>query len=478
MLRKNITAKLAVTALSLSMMGIPTSVPAYAGTVDAILKTGGVQISLEQKMLDENGDRVDPYDVHLHPTEEVSYIVSVKNAFSPSYIRVKVNYTGEFDGIDDTMLRGVSDKWVKRGAYWYYTEPVGTASLTDFCTSLVMPEFPESTGVPVSVTVDADAVQAANFSPDFSSETPWGDVEIQSHTEFDDSVRTDSGDSGFHITFEDLQDGEMNESDDLFKNFHSLMPGDTVSENMTIKNEYDRPIAIRLTADNSDGDDSLNEWVNVEIKRLASGGAKEKVVYDGPLYGDGLEENLVMGVIGIDKSQKYKITLTLDSDMPNETMMKNYSVSWDIVSTNTTSGGGSENGYSGGGNGVNGTGNVANVEEQQQQQAAVENNAGATFSGAISQLVGNIKANYRAGAKDSNGRKLSSEDTSLNGKDGLHYAYRDGEDGMVKGANRDASGNYKTGDVFPFAMLGGISFLGMLGLIFSGKKKKKGEGNA
>ena len=100
MLRKNITAKLAVTALSLSMMGIPTSVPAYAGTVDAILKTGGVQISLEQKMLDENGDRVDPYDVHLHPTEEVSYIVSVKNntVICKSSDETDLQYVGRLSG--------------------------------------------------------------------------------------------------------------------------------------------------------------------------------------------------------------------------------------------------------------------------------------------------------------------------------------------------------------------------------------------
>ncbi|MBP3805509.1 MAG: hypothetical protein J6I76_16750 [Oribacterium sp.] len=473
-MRKNIAVKLAATALCLSMMGIPGSAPAYAGTVDAILKTGGIQIGLEQKMLDESGNRVDPYEVSLHPTEEVSYIVSVKNDLSPAYIRLKLKYTGEFDGVDDSMLRGVSDKWVKQGDYWYYTEPVKTGSLTDFCTSLVMPEFPESTGVPVSVSVDADAVQSANFTPDFTSTSPWGDVEIQSHASFGDSVRSDSGDSGFHITFEDIEDGEMNESNDLFKNFRSLMPGDTVSEKITIKNEYNRPISIRLSSDNNDKDTSLNKWINVEIKRLSTEGTDEKVVYSGPLYGDDLEKDINLGIIGKDRFQEYLVTLLVDKNMPNSTMMQDYSVSWDIYSNNTTSGGS-------GGSGSPGTDfntydpngpSVLGVDRPIEIPSIIQN---LPFSDSISQVIGDIKANYRPGAKDSKGNKLTSNDASLLGKDGIYYAFRDGED--VKGADRDIAGNYKTGDVFPFAMLGGISIFGFLGLLFSGKKKK-GEGNA
>lgn len=468
-MRKNIMMRLATAALSISLMGIPSTIPAYAGTVDAIFKTGGVQISLEQKMLDDNGKRVDPYEVNLTPTQEVSYIVSIKNELSPSYIRVKVIYSGEFDGVDDTMLQGVSDDWVKRGDYWYYKNIVETGSLTDFCTGLKMPNFKESTGVPVSVNVDADAVQAANFTPNFTSETPWGDVEVESHASFNDSVREDSGDSGFHIKFQDLQNGEMNESDDLFKNFHSLMPGDVVSETLTIKNEYERPIAVRLQADNSNVDDSINEWVHVKIQRLKTEAVSEKTIYEGPLYGDGLTDVLVMGVIGVEQSHKFKITLSVDKDMPNSTMMQDYPVSWSIWSTNKTDGG-SENGYSGNGNG--GSNGVNNQETQAATNQTV-NNGGNTYSGDLSSSLGDITANYRSTAKDSNGNSLTSGDTSLKGKDGLQYSFKDGADSM-SGKNGGA-GNYKTGDVFPFAVLGGVSILGFIGFALSGRKKKEEE---
>ena len=232
---------------------------------------------------------------------------------------------------------------------------------------------------------------------------------------------------------------------------------------MTIKNEYERPIAIRLQADNTDVDDSINEWVNVKIQRLKTNSVSEKTIYEGPLYGDGLTEVLVMGVIGVEQSHKYKITLSIDKDMPNSTMMQDYPVSWSIWSTNTTSGDGGNNGYSGNGN---------TNQETQPTANQNTNNGSNTYSGDLSNSIGDIQANYRSNAKDSNGNSLSSGDTSLKGEDGLQYAFRDGTDSM---SGKNAAGNFKTGDVFPFAVLGGISVFGFLGFALSGKKKKEEE---
>lgn len=115
------------------------------------------------------------------PGEDADYKVTLKNLLGPSWVRVKFGFKEKnIDSkVSDADLN-LSDDWVKRGDYFYYTEKA--EAYTDY---LVVDGFsiPDMNEVPedasITITVDADAVQYSSFDPDFSKEEPWEGAEIK-----------------------------------------------------------------------------------------------------------------------------------------------------------------------------------------------------------------------------------------------------------------------------------------------------------
>ena len=83
--------------------------------------------------------------------------------------------------LSDEELDGISDEWVKQGEYYYYTQPLKNGESADFFQNVTIPAAWTSKAQDrvLGLTVTAEAVQAANFTPDFNSESPWGDTEIE-----------------------------------------------------------------------------------------------------------------------------------------------------------------------------------------------------------------------------------------------------------------------------------------------------------
>lgn len=83
--------------------------------------------------------------------------------------------------LSDEELGGISDAWVQQGEYYYYTQPLKNGESADFFQSVTIPSAWSSKAADreLGLTVTAEAVQAANFTPNFDSEYPWGDTEIE-----------------------------------------------------------------------------------------------------------------------------------------------------------------------------------------------------------------------------------------------------------------------------------------------------------
>ena len=77
--------------------------------------------------------------------------------------------------LSDEELDGISDEWVKQGEYYYYTQPLKNGESADFFQNVTIPAAWTSKAQDrvLGLTVTAEAVQAANFTPDFNSESPW-----------------------------------------------------------------------------------------------------------------------------------------------------------------------------------------------------------------------------------------------------------------------------------------------------------------
>lgn len=164
--------------------GLLAAVPSGAATrtysteVTNTITTGDINISLEEFQLNPEGRRIPYVDGKLVvPGQRVDKIVTITNEAQKAWIRAKVEYNTKdgLEGMSDDMLGGISSEWKKCGDYFYYTEPVDTAETVDFFRQVVVPwewdETCEEKGFSIGVT--AQAVQAANFVPDFQTMEPW-----------------------------------------------------------------------------------------------------------------------------------------------------------------------------------------------------------------------------------------------------------------------------------------------------------------
>jgi len=144
--------------------------------VHNVITTGGVGITLEEKMLDENGNEVDyenPKD-HVSPGEPVSKIVRVKNDDEPAWIRVRVDMRvetprDEMDPREDITLDYNTEDWTYKNGWYYYNDILPSGQRTTPLFEKVNlsgegmgNEYQNST---IYIDVKAQAVQAANNPP-------------------------------------------------------------------------------------------------------------------------------------------------------------------------------------------------------------------------------------------------------------------------------------------------------------------------
>ena len=120
---------------------------------------------------------------HISVGDEISKIPRITNHSEPCWVRVKISYTDDLeglDGLDDRNLTGMSPRWIRKGEYFYYTRKLEQGDSVDIFTGVTVPsQWDESyQDKKLGITIVADAVQAANFAPDFRAMSPWGNQKI------------------------------------------------------------------------------------------------------------------------------------------------------------------------------------------------------------------------------------------------------------------------------------------------------------
>ena len=94
-------------------------------TVTNHISTGDINIALKE--LEKKDGREMAYQDRkiILPGDEISKIPRITNKSEPCWVRVKITYTDELEGLkglDDTSLQGMSSRWMKRGEYFYYNK--------------------------------------------------------------------------------------------------------------------------------------------------------------------------------------------------------------------------------------------------------------------------------------------------------------------------------------------------------------------
>lgn len=354
-----------------AMCSVLTMTPcmAYAGEytteVTNSVTLGDVSISLSEYELDEDGKEV-PYqnDKQVLPGQTVDKIVRITNNANASWIRVKAEYTSEegLDSLSDEELTLADGDWEKIGDYYYYKKPVAKDESVDFLKRVKIPASWDSTYAEkeFSIILTADAVQEANFTPDWSAGDPWFGTVIETcvHTSYDPKL---AGNQTFSVMFENGADGLVKTEEDFFSNWTSLMPGDTVSGQVALKNNYRRTVTMYFKTETI-ADDALLKALHLEIKN------GDTVLYSGAMDG-AITEKVKIASLAMNEEAVLTYTVSVPKELNNSYALSKTQTKWIFsayMSSSSGGGGGGSHKTAGGGSNNYGPGMTKGTTGQNQ----------------------------------------------------------------------------------------------------------------
>jgi LPXTG-motif cell wall-anchored protein len=305
--------------LTMALLNIPAS-PALAATyqysteVDSTFSSGGVSISAHEYDIDADWNFV-PYEdgKTVLPGQYINKFFYIENEAEPAWIRVKVSYSSD-DGIEDMgdhMLLGISLDWKKIGDYYYYTKPVAGGESINFFQQVLIPvvwdENYSDKGFGIDVAVEA--IQQANFAPDFDLDDPWFGVPVEQCIHTDNDIYDNDTNTELKIVFENGVEGFIKTPEGFFENFSSIMPGDTLTDTIELGSHFTETMPVTFRVDVPDGqtEDALNFLSGMTLT-IKNG---DKIIYEGPLTAVTLSSD----------------GITLANLLPNETDTITFSVS-------------------------------------------------------------------------------------------------------------------------------------------------------
>lgn len=261
------------------------------------------------------------------PSQRISKIPRITNYAEPCYVRVKVSGKS----MDEDDIFGMPEAWIAAGGYYYWPEPLETGASVDVFRAVTIPSWwtENASGQTVGLTVTAEAVQSAHFTPDFQSEDPWGGqkIELCVH-EQDGAVRqVEKVYQSMSVVYEGAARNLVAVPEDFFSNLGTAMPGDTLGDSVSVRNttetEAEFFFRTEVPAELTDEERDLMEQFSLEITQ------EGRLVYSGGLDGKELEGAWVsLGVYQPGEEGEIHFTLQLPSELKNVYAQRGTFVNW------------------------------------------------------------------------------------------------------------------------------------------------------
>ena len=302
---------------------------------------GDIRINMTEFARKGNGEVKYRDPKYIFPGERISKIPRIKNRALPCWIRARISYGSDKDDVEmlsERNIEGISSEWIKRGDYYYYTKVLKKQESVDLFRSVSVPAVwtEEHGGQKLSVTVQADAIQAANFKPDFTAMSPWGNQEIQDCVhETNGTMTCKKGERKLSVEFQGKAHKLIAVPDDFFANLETAMPGDILADTVKISNttKNDAEIFFRISTEGRTKE-KLDMLKNICFQ-IAMG---EKVLYTGTLDAAKLQKNHSLGVFKSKASGELKFLLEIPKEWDNAWALKKTDVSWIFSVQDETSG--------------------------------------------------------------------------------------------------------------------------------------------
>lgn len=308
-----------ILAAILMLLGMGTGVYATLQsnlTLSGTLQTSKVEIELNQPRIETE---------HVTPGQEISFAPTVTANGADCYVRLSVEIPNQSKTSDPLTIADLqpSAGWIWKGNVLYATKPLKHGESRKAIKGMVVPaSWTEETASNIQINLTADAIQQAHFKPDFTRDAPWGTVEIKEHkTEDQTSEQTARKGKPEAITYVGNGLFEV-PSGDLFANIPALLPGDQISDSITIQNGTDQPIELYFAS--VPQKDALLDEIGM---KLSIGGTP---FYDGTLDGEGLESERVLTTLGAGERTELEYEIHLPRDFENKFSLEADLLTWKI----------------------------------------------------------------------------------------------------------------------------------------------------
>lgn len=363
MKRKRIQAAFLAACFLLGMGGTYAYHQSSIETINKVA-TGDVNIGITEYEEKERGEKKyeGPENGIVLPSQVISKIPRITNYAEACYVRVKPVFS-EFEKtteekketekteeterneekegteeIEETEVRyqlceadlgGMNEAWKKAGEYYYYPKILKKKDSVDFFRTVTIPAAWSSavSGQVLEIALQAEAVQAANFTPDFTSDAPWGDLEAEQCVHETDNVVSEvSQRSLFCVTYEGAARNLILAPDNFFRNSPVLMPGDERKDVFTLTNTTDSSAEFffrtEIPETLSEQEKELLQKVELEIMQ------GDTVLYRGDLQSKSLQERKSLGILESGERKEIGFSLRLPSDLNNEWALRESKVKW------------------------------------------------------------------------------------------------------------------------------------------------------
>lgn len=296
--------------------------------------TGIVDIEIREYQKENGKESIWKDDPLLMPGKMISKIPRIKNHGNDCYVRVRIKTDPESTHLE-SCIYGIGQDWIKcEDGYYYYRNILAEGNEAELFQGLKIPEdfSQEYEGMQMKLVIDVDAVQSRNFSPDFSSKSPWGTVEIvkcDQDGQYNLTTYRRIETQSLQVVFQGKSKNLITNADNFFVNFPVLFPGDEYSDEAKLKNDSDSDIRLYFQTD-APSESVLLDEIKLKITRELEG--ETETVYEGDLKAEELEKGCLLAVVPKHSEGKMHFTIQAPESMDNAYAVLRSYVKW-IFST-------------------------------------------------------------------------------------------------------------------------------------------------
>ena len=268
------------------------------------LSTSAVDISMQEynqnnEIFLEDGKKVMPGD-------EIILIPRIENLGIDCYLRAKITYTIDQETLTvSDYIEGNYTSWTKKDDYYYYDSILEKGTSIDLFNKIKVPNLNlDYQGKTIVIHIIVEAVQAKNFDKNWDNVVIKDSVDRTYDIDYNGSTSVIYEDDAYHY---------VNTDNHFFDNLGNLLPGDTMKEEITIKNDNKSKKEFFFAVDYnelSDLEKSLLQKISFVIKDEQGNVLVETTLADKKKYS--------LGVFSKNNSKKRIIELSLSKDIDND----------------------------------------------------------------------------------------------------------------------------------------------------------------